>query len=152
MKVGDRVKIREWDDMKKEFGLDFVGDINCSESFTTCMKPLCGKVFTVTYVDDVGNTRLDDWIISNDMLIVLDNVEKCTENDPVNHPSHYTNGGMECIDEMEKVFGTEVVMNFCICNVWKYRKRAMYKNGEEDMKKADWYMNKYAELKEKIDA
>ena len=58
---------------------------------------------------------------------------------------------MECIDEMLMVFGIEMVMAFCLCNVWKYRKRAIYKNGEEDMKKADWYMNKYAELKAKFD-
>ena len=69
-------------------------------------------------------------------------------NDPVNHPSHYTNG-MECIDEMILVFGELTVANFCLCNVWKYRKRALHKNGEEDLKKADWYMNKYKELIEK---
>lgn len=65
----------------------------------------------------------------------------------VNHPSHYTNG-MECIDEMVAVFGEKVVACFCICNVWKYRKRAIFKNGEEDMKKADWYMKKFMELTE----
>jgi len=69
-------------------------------------------------------------------------------NDPVNHPNHYTNGGMECIDEMRLVFGDRVVANFCLCNAWKYRYRAIYKNGEEDMKKSHWYMAKYAELKE----
>lgn len=68
------------------------------------------------------------------------------KHDPVNHPSHYTNGGIECIDEMIMVFGEMTVANFCLCNVWKYRKRALYKNGEEDLKKADWYMAKYKEL------
>ena len=68
------------------------------------------------------------------------------DNDPVNHPSHYTNGGMECIDEMILVFGKAAVMNFCLCNVWKYRKRALHKNGQEDLDKADWYMNKFKEL------
>lgn len=70
------------------------------------------------------------------------------EPDPVNHPSHYCQGGMECIDEMVEVFGVEAVRNFCLLNVWKYRKRAVFKNGEEDMKKADWYMKKWMELKE----
>lgn len=65
--------------------------------------------------------------------------------DPVNHPSHYTHG-MEAIDEMVLIFGKEAVKNFCLCNAWKYRKRAIYKNGEEDMDKADWYINKYKEL------
>lgn len=68
--------------------------------------------------------------------------------DVVNHPSHYCqDGSMECIDEMIAVFGEEAVMNFCLLNVWKYRKRAVFKNGEEDLKKSDWYMKKYLELK-----
>lgn len=68
------------------------------------------------------------------------------QRDMVNHPDHYTQGGMECIDEMVMIFGTEAVKHFCVCNVWKYRKRALFKNGEEDLKKADWYIKKYKEL------
>lgn len=71
------------------------------------------------------------------------------EEDVVNHPSHYCQeGSMECIDEMILLFGKEETMSFCKLNAWKYRKRAMYKNGEEDMKKSDWYLNKYKELSE----
>lgn len=69
-----------------------------------------------------------------------------SNNDVVNHPSHYTNGGMECFDEMLLVFGEKIVAHFCLCNAWKYRYRALYKNGEEDIKKSHWYMNKYKEL------
>ena len=69
------------------------------------------------------------------------------ENDVVNHPSHYCQeGSMECIDEMVVIFGKPATMHFCLLNAWKYRKRAVYKNGEEDMKKSDWYINKYLEL------
>lgn len=68
----------------------------------------------------------------------------------VNHPRHYNReNGMECIDEMILVFGKEAVKNFCLCNAWKYRYRAADKNGEEDLKKSDWYINKYKELCEK---
>lgn len=70
-----------------------------------------------------------------------------TTEDLVNHPSHYTNGGMECIDEMILIFGKEATANFCLCNAWKYRRRALYKNGEEDIQKSHWYINKYRELK-----
>ena len=66
----------------------------------------------------------------------------------VNHPKHYgREGAMECIDEMVLVFGVEATMNFCRLNVWKYRYRAADKGGEEDLRKSDWYMAKYAELK-----
>lgn len=65
----------------------------------------------------------------------------------VDHPSHYNrDGSIECIDEMVMVFGREVVKNFCLCNVWKYRYRASDKNGVEDLRKSDWYMNKFKEL------
>lgn len=72
------------------------------------------------------------------------------QKDMVNHPTHYTNRSVECIDEMIKVFGEETVMHFCLCNVWKYRYRALTKNGQEDIEKSDWYMKKYIELKEKL--
>lgn len=67
----------------------------------------------------------------------------------VDHPSHYQ-GKHECIDEMIAMFGVEAVKAFCKCNVYKYRYRADKKNGEEDLAKADWYMDKLMEL-EKID-
>ena len=67
--------------------------------------------------------------------------------DMINHPDHYTNGGIECIDEMIVVFGKEAVADYCLLNVWKYRRRALYKNQEEDMQKSHWYMAKYMELK-----
>ena len=52
------------------------------------------------------------------------------EKDTVNHPEHYESGSYECIDEMVAVFGMSVVANFCLCNVWKYRYRALNKNGK----------------------
>lgn len=74
------------------------------------------------------------------------------EKDAVNHPEHYESGSYECIDEMVAVFGMPVVANFCLCNVWKYRYRALNKNGKEDMEKSDWYMCKYMELKKAMSA
>lgn len=66
----------------------------------------------------------------------------------VDHPEHYNReGAMECIDEMVEVFGVAAVRYFCLLNVWKYRFRAAEKNGAEDLKKSDWYMKKYIELK-----
>lgn len=69
-----------------------------------------------------------------------------TTGDKVSHPAHYTNGGMECLDEMIMLFGKEVVAHFCLCNVWKYRYRALAKGGQEDIDKSHFYMKKYKEL------
>lgn len=68
------------------------------------------------------------------------------KNDPVSHPSHYTQGGIECIDAMVAAFGKEAVANFCMCNAFKYIWRSKYKNGAEDIEKAKWYLNKHKEL------
>ena len=68
----------------------------------------------------------------------------------VEHPKHYNREkGIECIEEMIEVFGIEAVKNFCLCNIWKYRYRAADKNGEEDLDKSDWYMQKYIELQKR---
>lgn len=72
-----------------------------------------------------------------------------TNYDPVNRPSHYAHGGIECIDAMESAFGIEWVQHFCACNAFKYIFRFLHKNGIEDIDKACWYLNKYKELEAK---
>lgn len=63
--------------------------------------------------------------------------------DNVNHPSHYNNGSVECIDAMEAATvnksGAEAV---CTSNIIKYLWRYESKNGLEDVKKAQWYLNR----------
>lgn len=72
--------------------------------------------------------------------------------DDVNKPKHYNrSNAIEAIEEMEMIFGPKVVMDFCLCNVWKYRYRAADKNHEQDIAKSDWYMQKYKELLYKMD-
>lgn len=66
--------------------------------------------------------------------------------DNVNRPSHYASGDIECIDAMTVAYGKEAVMAFCKCNAFKYQWRFDKKNGIEDIKKAQWYQNKYIEL------
>lgn len=63
----------------------------------------------------------------------------------VDHPEHYQ-GKNECIDVMIAMFGAEAVKSFCRCNAYKYRFRADRKNGEEDIRKAEWYESKLIEL------
>lgn len=65
---------------------------------------------------------------------------------PVTHPSHYTQGGIECIQAMEAAFGKEAVATWSKLNAFKYIWRAVHKNGMEDIDKAIWYLNKYKEL------
>ena len=70
----------------------------------------------------------------------------------VNHPEHYTReGAMECIDEMIMFFGIAEVMSFCKLNAWKYRYRAMDKNGQEDINKSDYYIRLYKNLEDETE-
>ena len=51
-KVGELVRIRQWDDMAKEFGLTMLGSISCQCCFTDEMKPLCGKYAEIEDLND----------------------------------------------------------------------------------------------------
>lgn len=65
-------------------------------------------------------------------------VGEIVQNNAVDHPAHYQ-GKNECIDVMVAMFGLEAVKTFCRLNAYKYRFRSARKNGEEDIKKAEWY-------------
>ena len=71
--------------------------------------------------------------------------------DNVNHPEHYKNNGIECIDIIIFILGKTGVKFFCLGNVVKYIFRYPKKNGIEDLKKARWYLNKLIELEEEAD-
>jgi hypothetical protein len=66
--------------------------------------------------------------------------------DTVNHPSHYTNGKVECIEALESATeGLQGIEAVCTANAIKYLWRWKHKNGIEDLKKAQWYINKLIE-------
>lgn len=65
------------------------------------------------------------------------------------NPDHYKNQtSLECIEAMEIIFGPKAVIDFCICNAWKYIWRWKNKNGQEDLEKADWYITKALHLRD----
>lgn len=71
---------------------------------------------------------------------------KPIKNDPVNHPSHYTQGGIECIDAIEAACtGLTGDEGYCVGQVIKYIWRWKHKNGLQDLEKARWYLNRLIE-------
>lgn len=72
------------------------------------------------------------------------------EKETVNHPSHYqSKTGLEAIDVIEAFCdGLNGIEAFCTGNTLKYLCRWKTKNGIEDLKKAQWYVNKLIEIKE----
>ncbi len=69
--------------------------------------------------------------------------------DLVNHPSHYTQGKVECIDALEaatvNLKGLDAV---CTANAIKYLWRWNEKDGVRDLRKAIWYINKLLESRD----
>lgn len=77
----------------------------------------------------------------------LDLDSEDNQTDMVNHPPHYNASGIECIDAIEAATddGYEYYLQGNIMKyVWRYR----YKNGLEDLHKAQWYLSKLVEAKE----
>jgi len=67
--------------------------------------------------------------------------------DNVNHPPHYNQAGIECLDAIAAATG-DGFEHYLQGNILKYLWRYRYKNGIEDLKKAQFYLNKLITTKE----
>lgn len=70
-KVGDKVRVRSWEDMKKEFGIAKTGNIPVRRdvSFVPSMKHLCGKELVITRVyPDWYKVKDQDWYWVDEMF------------------------------------------------------------------------------------
>lgn len=75
--IGDRLRVREWEDMAEEFGYE--GDeIACDLTFTQDMEYMCGMPFTVEAISSdmrrfFSKEGIEEhWSISADMLEPLE--------------------------------------------------------------------------------
>ena len=85
-----------------------------------------------------GEARLDGDHLKNEEVKMDENVP-----DMVNHPKHYTQGGIECIDALKAAtVGKRGIEAVCVANVIKYLWRYEEKNGIEDVRKAKWYIER----------
>ena len=66
--------------------------------------------------------------------------------DNVNHPPHYNQQSIECIDAIEAQMTPEEFRGYLKGNVVKYLWRERKKGGKESLKKAKWYLNKLIDL------
>lgn len=60
--------------------------------------------------------------------------------DVVNHPDHYTQGGVECIEAIKASLSPEGYKGYCKGNCLKYLWRYEKKNKLEDLEKAEVYL------------
>lgn len=73
-------------------------------------------------------------------------IEKYKANDTVNNPSHYNTGGIETLDYIKAK--VKDYPSYAVGNIMKYITRYEHKNGIEDLKKAQFYLNDLIEWME----
>lgn len=84
-------------------------------------------------------TELECWELSDDAKADVLH-DAAPGHDSVSHPSHYTSGGIECIDCIKAALG-ENFMGFLIGNVIMYTSCYKDNNGVEDLKQARLYLD-----------
>ena len=92
-------------------------------------------------------TKFLAWYLRKEKVEIR-NAEETRKNDIINHPEHYTKGGIEVREFIDSWH-----LDFNSGNVIEYVVRAPYKGTElQDLKKAQNYLNHLIELKEKEEA
>jgi hypothetical protein len=138
LNVGDKVRIRK--DLQ-------VGEIYGILSLTKEANRFLGEEDKVVGVTPQGNYELvrNGFVWSEEMLERVDETPETEKEDVVNHPSHYTQGKIECIDYI-----IDKKLSYCLGNAVKYITRCELKNGGqkriEDLEKAVFYVKKQIEI------
>ena len=160
--VGDKVRLKSLDEIMKVYDYDLVkrtfkitdGEISVDylnlfkdsriksiDEYSYILENSKGLEF-ILYKWDIDN------LFENMDIITENNVSECkVKPDNVNHPAHYTNGKVECIDAIEsatndlkgyEAFLTGQVIKY----VWRFKRKG---KPLEDLQKAEWYLHKLME-------
>ena len=102
---------------------------------------------------EVWHGSLETWFEDFEPLIytpkaINTSSEDSFSKDNVNNPAHYGQGKIEAIEYIEDFLTEEEYQGYLRGNIAKYLHRFKYKNGVEDLKKAQWYLNRLIEQQE----
>lgn len=140
-KIGDRVRILPT--CKKSWAAGKTGTVNrYSVDFSVEMLERIMEYDVLLDDADKNKPPYGNVVIREEDLAFETDIQK-EESDPVNHPSHYTDGKYEVIDFIES---RDYMKDFRIGNAVKYICRAGKKNPDkekEDIQKAIWYLDRY---------
>ena len=131
MKIGDRVTI------------DTNGRLKWADHNMATIKEFNDPNLVVVQIDDM-DTKIPPYGLATVFDYEISQIPRIDtpETDPVNHPSHYTDGKYECIDYIEaRGFNRDGYL----FNAVKYISRAGKKDPEkyeEDIQKAIWYLDR----------
>lgn len=122
----------------------FYRELDCSNMVCcdTDRKDGCNIIFKKKISCKEAFDEIDK--LSVPVKTVLGNAEgTISTTDPVNHPSHYTSGEIECIDAIKASMTREAFLGFLKGSIikycWRYEKKI---NPAEDIKKAGWYRDR----------
>ena len=104
---------------------------------------------TDTYSGLFGNADNAEWIIKYRDVSkfpfkpLAEWQDDKQEGDQVNHPSHYTQGPVECIDAIASALGHDAFVDFLRGQVIKYMWRLGHKgDARQDAEKGTWYASR----------
>ena len=67
--IGDKVTIRQWDDMASEFGLNEYGGIKVPKTFTEFMKKYCGQTLPIVHVNRYPSPKFDSYFFDGTSVV-----------------------------------------------------------------------------------
>lgn len=111
-----------------------------------------GEVVVISAVTGTGSDNMyrsdfmtvdgvDSWYLDDDDCELYKEAPD-TVTSAVDHPPHYGQGSIECIEYVEDFLTKEEYIGYLRGNIAKYMHRFRYKNGVEDVEKARWYMER----------
>lgn len=137
-----------WNIFKKETVIVIEYDINLGFA----SKEYCERVYPDTPIkkykvkqDEVAKW-FDDAANAMKALSAIGISMKNENNDKINNPAHYTAGGIETLDYIKAK--VKDYPSYAAGNILKYVSRYEHKNGIEDLKKAQFYLNDLIEWME----
>ena len=135
-----------YDDTILELNNDYDGDIDkfisnlenrlfiardLNSKYSVKFKPFREDIFEeqIDILSNIKNSKINTEVENKENL------------DIINKAPHYNTGKYECIEVMREVFGDDKLKIWCILNAFKYLYRCYYKNGNQDLQKAAYYLN-----------
>lgn len=81
--IGDKVTIRQWDDMESEFGLNESGEIKVPKFFTESMKQYCGQTLPIVHVTRHAPPLFDSYYLAGSSRIFSSPMFEQSKTQPV---------------------------------------------------------------------
>jgi hypothetical protein len=117
-----------------------IGNRKDSVSETSWFAPVETKTKMNELSDCPGGVCPVPWAVTESAPVSLPDI--------VNHPSHYTDGEIECIEAIEASLTPEEYRGYLKGNIQKYVWRERLKGGTESLRKAQWYIERLIQLDE----